>query len=284
MYRIKSVDDTPLLACDFVFGRYARNDIESLHEKNLYLLGEDRMLTTLLLMHFPDMKLSFVPEAVCWTITPHTFRILLSQRRRWINSTFHNMLELLKVNSMCGICFCSMKTVVIADMISTMILPASLLYAAYFIYLVIVLGEPISQTIFIVYGIIIGCQVVVFMVRSRWDYFFWFLLYLVLGIPIFFFLLPLYSFWNMDDLSWGQTRQVQTESNTPKIKSDTPKMHVHKSVAKGSSKTKSSDGSPTSRSTEQARNPRNRSSLKSDHPKSRGNHNNSSVVDDFAEC
>ena len=88
MYRVFSGDGRSLIADDRVFSEYARNDVESLHEKNLYLLGEDRMLTTLLLKRFPDMRLSFVPEAVCWTITPHTFSVLLSQRRRWTNSEY----------------------------------------------------------------------------------------------------------------------------------------------------------------------------------------------------
>jgi hypothetical protein len=29
-------------------------------------------------------------------------------------------------------------------------------------------------------------------------------------VPVFYFLLPIYSFWHMDDFSWGQTRQVNT--------------------------------------------------------------------------
>ena len=87
MYRIIADDGTPLLPGDGVLYEYSRNDVETLHEKNLYHLGEDRMLTTLLLKYFPDRSLTFIPEAACWTIVPHTFRILLSQRRRWINST-----------------------------------------------------------------------------------------------------------------------------------------------------------------------------------------------------
>merc|ERR1711966_473084 len=47
MYRVFSADGRSLIAQDNVYSAYARNDIESLHEKNLYLLGEDRMLTTL---------------------------------------------------------------------------------------------------------------------------------------------------------------------------------------------------------------------------------------------
>lgn len=83
MYRTFTSDGRSLIAQDDVFSEYARNDIETLHEKSLYHLGEDRMLTTLLLKNFPDMRLSFVPEAICWTIVPHAFFILLSQRRRW---------------------------------------------------------------------------------------------------------------------------------------------------------------------------------------------------------
>ena len=63
MYRVFSSDGRALIAQDNVFAEYSRNDIESLHEKNLYFFGEDRMLTTLLLKNFPDMRLSFVPEA-----------------------------------------------------------------------------------------------------------------------------------------------------------------------------------------------------------------------------
>ena len=216
MYRVFSADGRCMIAQDQVYSEYARNDIESLHEKNLYFLGEDRMLTTLLLKNFPDMRLSFVPEAACWTIVPHTYSILLSQRRRWINSTFHNMLELLKVKTMCGICCLSMKTIVILDLIATMILPASMCYAVYFIYLVFVTGEDISMLMLILYGVILGVQVVIFLLRSRWDMLFFFLVFMIAGVPLFYFILPLYSFAKMDDFSWGATRQVSKTAGNGK--------------------------------------------------------------------
>jgi chitin synthase len=170
MYRIIADDGTPLLPGDGVLYEYSRNDIETLHEKNLYHLGEDRMLTTLLLKYYPDRSLTFIPEAACWTIVPHTFRILLSQRRRWINSTVHNMFELLKVDTMCGVCCISMKVVVFIDLIATMILPASYIYAMYLIFLVMFEDLPVSVVLVILYGIIMGIQVVVFILRSRWEY------------------------------------------------------------------------------------------------------------------
>ena len=208
MYRLYSDDGRPLLSCDDVYQRYATNNVKTLHDKNLYHLGEDRMLTTLLLRYFPDMKLSFVPEATCYTIVPHTFSVLLSQRRRWINSTFHNMLELVRVQSMCGICCLSMKAVVVLDLVATLILPASLVYVGYIVFITFWMGEPLSLLMLVVWGIVVGVQVAVFLFRSRWDYCWWFLVFCIFGVPVFYFILPLYSFWHMDDFSWGSTRQV----------------------------------------------------------------------------
>ena len=214
VYRLFSDDGRPLLSCDDVYQRYATNNVKTLHEKNLYHLGEDRMLTTLLLRYFPDMRLSFVPEAFCYTIVPHTFSVLLSQRRRWINSTFHNMLELIRVNTMCGVCCLSMKSIVILDMVATLILPASLIYVGYIVYITVWMGEPLSLLIIVMWGIVVGVQVVVFLLRSRWDYWWWFLVFIFAGVPVFYFVLPLYSFWHMDDFSWGTTRQVSAPPTT----------------------------------------------------------------------
>lgn len=42
----------------------------------------------------------------------------------------------------------------------------------------------------------------------------------IIAIPVFSFALPLYSFWNMDDFSWGNTRLIQGEDGTKKVISD----------------------------------------------------------------
>jgi len=218
MYRILNDDGKPLLADDHVYSEYLRNDIDSLHEQNLFHLGEDRMLTTLLLHFFSGMYLTYVPEAQCWTIVPHTMRILMSQRRRWINSTYHNLLELTKVKTMCGVCCCSMKTVVYLDLVACMILPASTVYAVYLIVLVVLGKTQFSLLLLVLYGLLIGVQIVVFLVRSRYDFFFWFIYFTIIGVPVFYFVLPLYAFWHMDDFSWGETRKVaamQKSFNNP---------------------------------------------------------------------
>jgi hypothetical protein len=63
-----------------------------------------------------------------------------------------------------------MKVVVFIDLIATMILPASYIYAMYLIFLVMFEDLPVSVVLVILYGIIMGIQVVVFILRSRWEY------------------------------------------------------------------------------------------------------------------
>ena len=40
-------------------------------------------------------------------------------------------------------------------------------------------------------------------------------------MPVFYFILPLYSFWHMDDFSWGTTRQVSAKLSSPKSGDET---------------------------------------------------------------
>ena len=215
LYRMYTEELEPLLVNDTIFQGYSRNDVSSLHERNLFELGEDRMLTTLLLQTFSGMNLSFVPEATCWTIVPHTFAILVSQRRRWINSTLHNMLELLKVKTMCGVCLCSMKTVVVFDLISTFVLPSGLIYLYYLIISSILNPSHIDP--FVIFGLCsYGLMTVCFILRQEYEFFWWFTVYMIAGLPVFYFYLPIYSFLNMDDLSWGKTREIKAKPETVK--------------------------------------------------------------------
>lgn len=223
MYRMKTDDGRSLMAADSIYQSYRRNDITSLHEKNLYHLGEDRMLTSLLLKYFPDMSLHFVPIAACWTIVPESFTILLSQRRRWINSTFHNMWELLKVQTMCGFCCISMNAVVLLDILATMVLPSGVLYAIAYTYVAIEDQQGMSFLSVLMFGILIGVQTLIFILRGRIDYLLWFVVYILLGIPVFYVILPIYSFWHMDDFSWGTTRQVDSAKNKKKKKNNSNK-------------------------------------------------------------
>lgn len=136
MYRIKTPKGgqnywVPILANPDVVEHYSENVVETLHEKNLYLLGEDRYLTTLMLRTFPKRKQVFVPQAVCKTTVPDKFMVLLSQRRRWINSTIHNLMELVLVRDLCGTFCFSMQFVIFIELIGTLVLPAAIAFTFY---------------------------------------------------------------------------------------------------------------------------------------------------------
>ncbi|KAJ1730504.1 hypothetical protein LPJ61_002974 [Coemansia biformis] len=211
MYRIRSVDGRPLLVSKEVIRDYSENTVETLHMKNLLHLGEDRYLTTLMLKHFPYFKNKFNAEAQCVTNAPDSWKVLMSQRRRWINSTVHNLFELMFLPQMCGFCCFSMRFVVFIDLISTIIMPATLVYLAYLVYQ---LTNPDSSTSYIslyLLAAIYGMQALIFILKRQWQHIGWMIVYL-LAIPFFTFLLPVYSFWRFDDFSWGNTRVVVGES------------------------------------------------------------------------
>ncbi|KAG8904836.1 Chitin synthase, class 3 [Tulasnella sp. 403] len=216
MYRIKAPKGSagfwvPVLANPDIVEHYSENIVDTLHKKNLLLLGEDRYLTTLMLKTFPKRKMVFCPQAVCKTIVPDTFGVLLSQRRRWINSTVHNLAELLLVRDLCGTFCFSMQFVVFMELAGTLVLPAAISFTLYLIIFSAIPTNPTPVIPLILLGIILGLPGLLIVVTSRkFEYVGWMFVYL-LSLPIWNFVLPAYAFWHFDDFSWGQTRMVAGE-------------------------------------------------------------------------
>jgi chitin synthase len=71
--------------------------------------------------------------------------------------------------------------------------------------------ETLPVISLVMIGAVYGLQALVFILRRKWDMVGWMVFY-ILAIPIFSLMLPLYSFWRMDDFSWGATRVVLGES------------------------------------------------------------------------
>ncbi|KAK9451526.1 chitin synthase-domain-containing protein [Limtongia smithiae] len=213
MYRIKAPkgDDgywVPILANPDIVERYSDNVIDTLHKKNLLLLGEDRYLSTLMLRTFPKRKQIFVPQAVCKTMAPDTFRVLLSQRRRWINSTVHNLMELTLVNTLCGVFCASMQFVILIELTGTLVLPVALAFTIYIVVISIV-RKPVPIIPLVLLALILGLPgVLVIVTAHRFSYVIWMLIYLA-ALPIWNFVLPINAYWKFDDFSWGETRMVQ---------------------------------------------------------------------------
>ncbi|GAA6007186.1 hypothetical protein JCM11491_003035 [Sporobolomyces phaffii] len=210
MYRIRTLEHKPVIISDAVLAEYGENKVETLHVKNLLSLGEDRYLTTVILKHFPQYKLKFTRHAKAQTIAPDEWKVLMSQRRRWINSTIHNLVELLFIDRLCGFCCFSMRFVILVDLASTLISPVTVAYIGYLIYLVKGEGKPIPTFALIMLGAIYGLQVIIYVLHRKFEHIGWMLVYIV-AIPFFSFVLPLVSFWQMDDFSWGSTREIVGE-------------------------------------------------------------------------
>lgn len=219
MYRIKARkqhddDWIPVIVRPEIIREYSQSTVHTLHQKNLLLLGEDRFLSTLLLRTFPHRRMMFVPQAICRTEVPHTFRMLLSQRRRWINSTVHNLMELVLVRDLCGTFCFSMQFVVLMDLVGTLVLPVAIALT-YTVIITSIIDQPkdftsaIPLVMLVVVLFLPGFLIV--LAQGRLLYVGWLIIYLIF-LPVWNFILPVYSFWHFDDFSWGETRKVEGEA------------------------------------------------------------------------
>jgi len=217
MYRLRTVDKgKPLIISDAVVKEYSDCFVDTLHKKNLLSLGEDRYLTTLMTKHFPYMSYKFIPDAYAQTAAPETWSVLLSQRRRWINSTIHNLAELVWLKEMCGFCCFGMRFVVFIDLFGTIILPATCGYLGYLIYNVAANKGQFPLISIIMIAAVYGLQALIFILKRQWQHIGWMIIY-ILAFPIYSFVLPVYSFWNQDNFSWGNTRIVVGEKDGKQV-------------------------------------------------------------------
>lgn len=218
MYRIKARKDAdndwvPILVKPEIVREYSQSEVHTLHQKNLLLLGEDRFLSTIMLRTFPRRKNIFLPQARCRTVAPDTFSVLLSQRRRWINSTVHNLMELVRVRNLCGTFCFSMQFVVFMDLVGTVVLPVAIcLTGALIVNSIITPPRSFEEAIpLMLLAAVLGLPAVLILITTRKViYVAWMMVYL-LALPIWNFVLPVYSFWHFDDFSWGETRRVEGE-------------------------------------------------------------------------
>lgn len=104
-----------------------------------------------------------------------------------------------------------MRFIVMVDLLSTVIAPVTVAYIVYLIVIVATHQGSIPLTSIILLCAIYGLQAVIFLLHRKFEMIGWMAVYIV-GIPIWSLFLPLYSFWHMDDFSWGNTRVVTGEA------------------------------------------------------------------------
>ncbi|CAG8516943.1 4579_t:CDS:2 [Paraglomus brasilianum] len=215
MYRIKAPKSdgyfVPILANPDIVDAYASNDLDSLHRKNLLILGEDRFLTTLMLQTFPKRKIIYEPKAICKTVVPDKFNVLLSQRRRWINSTVHSLMELVITPYLCGFACCSMQFVLLLELFGSAVTPFSVLVA---VYLVIagILGQSVGPQLQFLAVVLFLPSLLLVLSSRKVTNLFWMVAY-IFAFPIWNFVLPTYAYWRFDDFSWGATRKISGVDN-----------------------------------------------------------------------
>jgi len=217
MYRLKARkgdDWVPIITKPEIVQEYSQNIVETLHQKNLLLLGEDRFLTTLMLRNFPNRKMMFMPQAICKTVVPDEFNVLLSQRRRWINSTIHNLLELVLVRNLCGTFCFSMQFVILMELIGTVVLPVAMVLTFVLIVnlsLITITNLAQAAPLILLVFVLTMPALLILLTTRKLIYVAWMFVYLM-ALPVWNFVLPLYAYWHFDDFSWGETRKVAGEA------------------------------------------------------------------------
>jgi chitin synthase len=109
-----------------------------------------------------------------------------------------------------------MQFVVFMDLVGTLVLPAAISFTIYIIIVTILpasvtkMERPILSLILL--ALILGLPGVLIVVTTRkMAYVGWMFLYL-LSLPIWNLVLPAYSYWHMDDFTWGETRKIHGET------------------------------------------------------------------------
>ncbi|QRV73295.1 chitin synthase [Ceratobasidium sp. AG-Ba] len=186
MYRIRTADKgRPIIISSRIIDDYNEGIVDTLHKKNLLSVGEDRYLTTLMMKHFPKFKLKFTPNAIAHTIAPDQWSVLMSQRRWWINPTVHNLF------------------IVFLDLVGTIILLATDVFLVYLIVITATGKGPLPIISLAMIAATYGLQAIIFLLKREY--------------PVYSFFLPIYSFWCMDDFSWGNTRMTQGDGKGGKV-------------------------------------------------------------------
>lgn len=199
MYRILSASkngNIPLIVKPELLQMYSITDLYSVHQKNLLDLGEDRYLTTLIINFFPNSRLEYVPDAWCHTKVPETFAAFLNQRRRWINSTVHNLIELMKISMLSPL-----KFIVLCDLFTAVISPASVIYTIFLLLQSYTNGISMSPAVLMLF-MMYGLEASILIKRGTWGQLFWLICH-ILAFPITGFLLPVYAFWHFDNYTWS---------------------------------------------------------------------------------
>ena len=117
-----------------------------------------------------------------------------------------------------------MRFVVFLNLLNTIVQPVTVAYIVYLIVKIAIQPDVVSVLAFVLLGAIYGLQAIIFILWRKWEIIGWMIIY-ILVMPVFSLALLLYSFWYMDDFSWGNTRLITGEKNKQVVISDEGKFN-----------------------------------------------------------
>lgn len=184
-----------VLACcvhPTVLREFATPAADTLHMRNVLLLGEEQYLSIVLLKSHPRHRLGFEPDAIGYATVPNTYKNLQAQQTRLLRTNFHNNIEMLKVASQIGLTYWILAFTKILD---TVVSPMMMVYL-YSVFIRFFIGYGLAyEVIAICFLGLVSLHIFYFLIRRQFKYVLWFLLYCFAAVPLFNIWFPLVALW-----------------------------------------------------------------------------------------
>lgn len=190
-----------------LISEYSEKKYNNIYKGNLLELGEDRYLTNLLLKYYPEHKTSYIQSAQCMTNVPQDFLTLLSQRRRWTNSMiFCNFMLLFNSPNYDIHKKIIFLFVLFFQLYLCFMFPLLISLSIYHLVLNIIYG--ISSIVLIQTLLFLLTPTILCIILGKLEMILYSIPFILLQ-PIYGIIIPIYSFFKVDNLSWGSTRQTE---------------------------------------------------------------------------
>ncbi|KAI9319500.1 chitin synthase-domain-containing protein [Dichotomocladium elegans] len=190
-----NADIRPCCLHPTVLRGFATPKADTMHMKNVLLLGEEQYLSVVLLKSHPHHRLGFEPEAVGYVTLPTNLFALQGQQSRSIRVAFHNQLEMQRVAWDLGFGCWLVSVTKLFDMIFSV--PVILYLYSIFIRLFMHFGLAYA-IIALSFGCLVSLHIIYFIVRRQFKYVLWFIIYCLFSVPLFAIWYPFVAIWCSD--------------------------------------------------------------------------------------
>ncbi|CAO3595833.1 unnamed protein product [Absidia cylindrospora] len=178
-----------------VLRSFAAPQPDTLHMKNVLLLGEDQYFSTVLVRSHPHHHLGFEPDAVGYATIPTNYWALQSLQSRNIRAAFHNQVEMTRAAKHIGFSTWFLSFTKMIDMILSM----PIIVYLYGVFIRCFMQKGLAYYIIAYsFGGLFLLHIVYFLIRRQFKYVIWFILYCLLSVPLFAIWFPLVAVWCSD--------------------------------------------------------------------------------------